>query len=82
MNLKEKVEIHSTQNLSIANFSGKSRFIIVEESVSAHCCFSYTIIDTLDGIESYGNYWKNSICETFNKESAVMVCRALNQSFA
>lgn len=79
MNLEEKVEIYDTQALSIANVSGSARFIIVAESVSSHCCFEYSVIDTKEGKETYGDYWKKTMCETFDKDEAVMICYALNQ---
>ena len=71
MNLEEKVEIYDTQALSISNVSGSARFIIVAESVSAHCCFEYSVIDTKEGKETYGDY--------FDKDEAVMICYVLNQ---
>ena len=58
-----------------------SRFIIVDRSVSAHCCFAYTIIDTHAGKEDYGDYWKRTMCECFEKEEAEMICTALNKNF-
>jgi hypothetical protein len=79
MNLEEKVEIYDTQALSIANVSGSARFIIIACSVSSHCCFEYSVIDTKEGKDSYGNYWNKTMCETFDKEEAVMICYALNQ---
>lgn len=81
MNLEEKVEIYDTQALSIANVSGSARFIIVAESVSAHCCFEYSVIDTKEGKKTYGDYWKKIMCETFDKDAAVMICYALNQYY-
>jgi hypothetical protein len=69
MNLEEKVEIYDTQALSIAKAS--ARFIIVAESVSGHCCFEYSVLDTSEG--------GGTMCETFDKDTAVMICYALNQ---
>ena len=65
--------------LNVANVSGGARFIIVAESVSGHCCFEYSVIDTKEGKETYGDYWKKTMCETFDKDAAVMICYALNQ---
>lgn len=59
--------------------SSSARYIIVDRSVSAHCCFGYTIIDTAAGKESYGDYWKRSMCETFEEEEAKIICDALNK---
>ena len=44
------------------------RYIIVECSISGHCCFEYTIVDTLEGKVDYGDYWKKSMFETFDIE--------------
>lgn len=83
MNLEEKVEIYDTQALSIANAnSGSARFIIVAESVSAHCCFEYSVIDTKEGSYTFGDYWKKIMCETFDKDEAVMICYALKRAIA
>jgi hypothetical protein len=78
-NLEEKVEIYDTESFSKDNFSGNTRFIIVAESISYHCCFGYTVIDTKNKA-IIGDYWK-SMCETFDKEEAIMICYALNQNF-
>jgi hypothetical protein len=80
VNLEESVEIYDDQTSSIERTSGTSRFIILAESFSGHCCFGYSIIDTSAGVASYGS-WKKPICETFDKDEAVMVCYALNQQF-
>ena len=55
------------------------RYIIVDGSVSAHCCFEYTIVDTLEGKEDYGDYWKKSTCETFERAEAEIICDSLNK---
>lgn len=58
------------------------RFIIVDYSESMHCCFSNTILDTLNIIEDYPESETSSpkiMCETFDKESAVLICNALNK---
>jgi hypothetical protein len=60
------------------NFNN-DRYIIVEGSSSGHCCFQYTIVDTLEGKESYGDYWKKSLCETFERAEAEIICVALNK---
>lgn len=31
------------------------RFIVVEGSLSTHCCFEFTVVDTLYGKEDYDN---------------------------
>jgi hypothetical protein len=40
-----------------------------------HCCFGYTVIDT--SIEDDGT-WKRSMCETFDRDKAEIICDALN----
>lgn len=56
------------------------RFIIVQGSCSAHCCFEYTVVDADAGKESYGDYWKKSMCECFDLEDAEIICNALNNT--
>ena len=51
------------------------RFIIMDDSCSGHCCFGYTVIDT--SIEDDGT-WKRSMCETFDRDKAEIICDALN----
>ena len=58
-----------------------ARFIVIDGSLSAHCCFDYTIVDTRAGKEDYGDYWKRTMCECFEKEEAEMICQALNEHF-
>jgi len=79
MNLEKKVEVHGTEKLSISNFSGNSRFIVIEESASYHCCFQYSVIDTQKGND--GETWDKNICEIFEKEEALLICYLLNKHF-
>ena len=58
---------------------GSARYIIIDKSVSAHCCFECTIIDTAAGKEDYRDYWKRSMCETFDRAEAEIICDALNK---
>lgn len=81
MDLQDKVEIYETNESSILNFNNSSRFIIVCESLSFHCCFEFTIIDTEKGKTKCGNFWKKKMCETFDKYEALMICYSLNQAF-
>lgn len=53
-----------------------NRYKVVRESVSGHCCFDFTIIDTTI-TENY-----KSICETFYQEQADAICDALNNADA
>lgn len=58
-----------------------ARFIVVDRSLSAHCCFGYTIVDTHAGKEDYGDHYKRTMCECFEKEEAEIICQALNEHF-
>jgi len=61
------------------------RFKRVDESISAHCCFGYSVVDTKDGFEDFGksedHYWKTTVCECFEKEHADMIVKALNKLY-
>jgi dTDP-4-dehydrorhamnose reductase len=48
---------------------------IIKGSVSCHCCFSYTIIDT----NKKGDVHDQIICECFEKELAELICSVLNE---
>ena len=79
---KEKtIKTYKNEALSIADVSNIARYIIIEESTSTHCCFKYTIVDTKEGKESYGDYWKRKMCETFEKQEAIEICTALNKHY-
>lgn len=58
----------------------KNRYIIVDGSLSSHCCFQFTIVDTDAGKKPYGDYWERSMCETFQRDEAEQICAALNKS--
>jgi hypothetical protein len=73
LNEAEKLALNKT------DVSSSARYIIVDKSVSAHCCFKCTIIDTAAGKEDYGDYWKRSMCETFDRAEAEIICDALNK---
>ena len=51
------------------------RYKILNESISAHCCFEYTVVDT-SIIDEYGDF--QTMCETFEKDEAEIICTALN----
>lgn len=75
-----EAEIYETAKLSISYLKPfHQRFIVIEESLSGHCCFGYTILDTQKGRS--GEYWNSRVCETFEKEDAVKICYALNQQY-
>ena len=72
--------IYQSQEDSTDHNSDDSRYIIIANSVSAHCCFEYTIIDTKQGKASYANRWEKQICETFEEPEAILICNALNRT--
>lgn len=49
------------------------RYRIVEKSISCHCCFDYTIVDTTVKDEH-----DSAMCECFNRDEAILICYALN----
>jgi hypothetical protein len=53
------------------------RYIIVDESMSAHCCFQWSIVDTTAGKDD--EEWTKHICEGFREEDAQLICDALNK---
>ena len=57
----------------------------MDESLSNHCCFSYTVCDTerpllIGGEPQYkrGKLRYETVCECFEEGDAVAVCRAMN----
>lgn len=54
-----------------------NRFIIVDFSVSAHCCFTHSIVDTSKG--QTNGFWNDVICECFTEEDAVLILEAVNK---
>ena len=59
------------------------RYKIIEGSQTGHCCFEYTVVDTLS-IKSRGETEADiryaEVCECFDRPSAVLICNALNAS--
>ncbi len=54
------------------------RYIVVPESLTAHCCFTSTVVDTADGKEDYGDYWKTNVCECIDVKHANEIAESLN----
>jgi hypothetical protein len=50
------------------------RYIVVSKSMSCHCCFTATVMDTAQP-ERY-----NGICECFNIKDAQRIADALNKN--
>lgn len=62
-----------------------NRYLVVDGSDTGHCCFRFTVVDTLKPnmangkqMEIDGKLYYDAICETFNREEADMVANALN----
>lgn len=52
----------------------------MDKSMSAHCCFEYTIMDTTkpqDYSDECGQHF-DSVCECFTEEDAKLICTRLN----
>lgn len=64
--IDEVLNIAKTESSSSAG-----QFTLVKGSVSAHCCFDYTIVEK-------GNT-KMGVCECFDEKDAKMICDALNK---
>lgn len=55
------------------------KYVIFEDSLSGHCCFGYSIVDTTEGNNVDQLLHKGlNICETFDVEDAIKICKALN----
>lgn len=61
------------------------RYIIMESSKSAHCCFEATVMDSTKPEMIHGKHYEGvegkhyeTICECFNIKEAQLVCDALN----
>ena len=55
------------------------RYVIFEDSLSGHCCFGYSIVDTTQGDKTDYKFHKGlNIVEVFDKDKAIDVCNALN----
>lgn len=61
------------------------RFLVVEGSQSAHCCFDYTVVDSTRKVmigPKWNQEWYDgqyeAICECFDKKDAERIAQALN----
>jgi hypothetical protein len=56
------------------------RYAVYDGSVSAHCCFVATVVDTTKQtyIAADGQPVYDIVCECFSKSDAERVCAALN----
>lgn len=55
-----------------------SRYLVIEGSISAHCCFECTVVDTHRLI--HGRLECETVCECFEKEHADRIADALNKA--
>lgn len=52
---------------------------IVTGDTDHGCCHSAVVVDSSQGKEDYGDYWKKKVCECFEVEDAIRIATALNQ---
>lgn len=58
-----------------------ARFVVVDGSQSAHCCFGFTVVDTTKPVMIGANHYEGQfepICETFERADAEMITDHLN----
>jgi hypothetical protein len=63
------------------DWESKSRFFIVDESITNHCCFGYTVCDRTKPTMIHGVHYKqkyDAVCECIEEQDAILVCLALN----
>lgn len=53
------------------------RYTVYEESITAHCCFEYTVLDTHDTDKFYPE--GRPVCECFEGEDARLIADVLNK---
>lgn len=60
-----------------------TRFVVVEGSQSAHCCFTATVVDTNRPTLINGEHYKGQfdpVCECFETDDAHRIAAALNKA--
>ena len=58
-----------------------TRYAVVQDSQSGHCCFSATVVDTSRPKMVHGKHYNGqfeSVCECFEESEARMIAAALN----
>lgn len=75
--------VNTVDGFPVRQLDGKSvpRFFIVQESISNHCCFDYTVCDRTKPVLIHGVHYKqryHAVCECIEEHDAVLVCLALN----
>lgn len=63
------------------------RYRVIDGSVSNHCCFEYTVVDSAVEMSDYNHYYLSKygyifevLAECYTKEDAERVCDALNKA--
>lgn len=77
MEIISGVEIYENVSEVIDNYYGEFRFIVLAESETNSRAFLYSVIDTDKIDKSHPSSIGENICETFNKNKAVIICLAL-----
>lgn len=57
------------------------RYKVIDDSQSGHCCFECTVVDTAQPYMIHGKHYNDqyeSVCETFDRADADLICAALN----
>lgn len=61
------------------------RYIIMNGSISGHCCFEFSVLDTTKPEIIGGKHYEDdkgkhyeAVCECFDEESAILICNSLN----
>lgn len=68
--------------------TNRLRYAVYSGSMSMHCCFKATVVDTtkpevIDGKHFQGKdgqYHYEAVCECLEREDAQRICAALNQT--
>jgi hypothetical protein len=55
------------------------RFQVSEGSQSGHCCFKWTVLDMERPVDINSYHGHEAVCECFDKESADLIAKALNE---
>lgn len=53
------------------------RYEVKEKSVSGHCCFEYSVVDT-ESTKKYAQF--SAVCECYEREDADRIAELLNAS--
>lgn len=79
--LGESVAILVGPPIKSAGGTMTDRYIVVDGSQSAHCCFSATVVDTTRPVMIHGKHYENQfepICECIDYDDAQRIADAMN----